>query len=37
MIVIAMASLSWPLTLAALALLPFFLVPARLMGAGSRA
>src|SRR6476469_3638587 len=31
-IVIAMASLSWPLTLAALALLPFFLVPARLMG-----
>ena len=32
LIVIAMASLSWPLTLAALALLPFFLVPARLMG-----
>jgi ATP-binding cassette subfamily B protein len=31
-IVIAMASLSWPLTLAALALLPFFLIPARLMG-----
>ena len=31
-IVIAMASLSWPLTVAALALLPFFLVPARLMG-----
>ena len=27
-----MASLSWPLTLGALALVPFFLVPARLMG-----
>ena len=31
-IVVAMASLSWPLTLGALALVPFFLVPARLMG-----
>ena len=32
MIVTAMAFMSWPLTLAALALLPFFLVPARIMG-----
>ena len=32
LIVVAMASLSWQLTLAALALLPFFLIPARLMG-----
>ena len=32
LIVVAMASLSWQLTLAALALVPFFLVPARLMG-----
>ena len=32
LIVVAMASLSWPLTLGALALVPFFLVPARLMG-----
>ena len=31
-IVTAMATKSWPLTLAALALLPFFLVPARVMG-----
>jgi len=31
-IVIAMASLSWPLTLGALMLLPFFLLPARMMG-----
>ena len=31
-IVGAMALLSWPLTLGALALVPFFLVPARLMG-----
>src|SRR6476620_10126589 len=32
LIVVAMASLSWQLTLAALALVPFFLVPARVMG-----
>ena len=32
LIIVAMASLSWPLTLGALALVPFFLVPARLMG-----
>ena len=32
LIVAAMATLSWQLTLAALALVPFFLVPARLMG-----
>ncbi len=32
MIVTAMAFMSWPLTLAALALLPFFLIPARIMG-----
>ena len=32
LIVGAMALLSWPLTLGALALVPFFLVPARLMG-----
>ena len=32
LIVVAMALLSWPLTLGALALVPFFLVPARLMG-----
>lgn len=32
LIVGAMATLSWQLTLAALALVPFFLVPARLMG-----
>jgi len=32
LIVGAMAALSWPLTLAALALLPFFLLPARYMG-----
>ncbi|WP_377645494.1 ABC transporter ATP-binding protein [Oryzobacter terrae] len=32
LIVGAMASLSWQLTLAALVLVPFFLVPARLMG-----
>jgi len=32
LIIGAMATLSWPLTLAALALVPFFLVPARLMG-----
>ena len=32
LIVGAMASLSWQLTLAALALVPFFLIPARLMG-----
>ena len=32
LIIVAMASLSWQLTLAALALVPFFLVPARLMG-----
>ena len=32
-IVAAMASKSWILTLAALALLPFFLIPARVMGA----
>ena len=31
-IVVAMALLSWPLTLGALALVPFFLVPARVMG-----
>jgi len=31
-IIIAMAAISWPLTLAALALLPFFLIPARVMG-----
>lgn len=31
-IVVTMFVLSWPLTLAALALVPFFLVPARLMG-----
>ena len=31
-IVITMLTLSWPITLAALALVPFFLVPARLMG-----
>ncbi len=31
-IIVAMASLSWPLTLGCLALVPFFLVPARLMG-----
>ncbi len=31
-LLIAMASLSWPLTLAALLLVPFFLVPARYMG-----
>ncbi len=32
LIVGAMATLSWQLTLAALALVPFFLIPARLMG-----
>jgi ATP-binding cassette subfamily B protein len=32
LIIGAMATLSWPLTLGALALVPFFLVPARLMG-----
>jgi ATP-binding cassette subfamily B protein len=32
LIVVAMASLSWQLTLAALALVPFFLLPARFMG-----
>ncbi len=32
LIVAAMATLSWQLTLAALALVPFFIVPARLMG-----
>ncbi len=32
LIIAAMAALSWPLTLGALALVPFFLVPARLMG-----
>lgn len=32
LIIAAMASLSWQLTLAALALVPFFLVPARVMG-----
>jgi ATP-binding cassette subfamily B protein len=32
LIVVAMATLSWQLTLAALALVPFFLVPARMMG-----
>ena len=32
LIVAAMASLSWQLTLASLALVPFFLVPARVMG-----
>ena len=32
LIVVAMATLSWQLTLGALALVPFFLVPARLMG-----
>ena len=32
LIIVAMASLSLPLTLGALALVPFFLVPARLMG-----
>lgn len=32
LIVVAMASLSWQLTLAALVLVPFFLVPARFMG-----
>jgi ATP-binding cassette subfamily B protein len=31
-IVTAMATKSWALTLAALALLPFFLIPARVMG-----
>jgi ATP-binding cassette subfamily B protein len=31
-IVTAMAAISWPLTLAALMLLPLFLIPARLMG-----
>jgi ATP-binding cassette subfamily B protein len=31
-IVVTMLTLSWPITLAALALVPFFLVPARLMG-----
>lgn len=31
-IVVTMMVLSWPLTLAALALVPFFLVPARVMG-----
>ena len=37
LIVVAMALLSWQLTLRALALVPFFLVPARLMGRRSRA
>ncbi|MGV1007372.1 MAG: ABC transporter ATP-binding protein [Dermatophilaceae bacterium] len=32
LIVVAMATLSWQLTLAALVLVPFFLIPARLMG-----
>ncbi len=32
LIVVAMAALSWQLTLGALVLVPFFLVPARLMG-----
>src|SRR5690349_17127460 len=32
LIIVAMALLSWPLTLGALALVPFFLIPARLMG-----
>ncbi len=32
LIVVAMATLSWQLTLGALVLVPFFLVPARLMG-----
>ncbi|HEY3535069.1 MAG TPA: ABC transporter ATP-binding protein, partial [Pedococcus sp.] len=32
LIIITMASLSWQLTLASLALVPFFLIPARLMG-----
>ncbi len=32
LIIVAMALLSWQLTLGALALVPFFLVPARLMG-----
>jgi ATP-binding cassette subfamily B protein len=32
LIVTTMAYMSWPLTLAALALLPFFLIPARIMG-----
>jgi ATP-binding cassette subfamily B protein len=32
LIVVMMATLSWQLTLASLALVPFFLVPARLMG-----
>jgi ATP-binding cassette subfamily B protein len=32
LIVVAMASLSWQLTLASLALVPFFLLPARFMG-----
>ncbi|MEO6789616.1 MAG: ABC transporter ATP-binding protein [Ornithinibacter sp.] len=32
LIVVAMATLSWQLTLAALALVPFFLLPARFMG-----
>ena len=32
LILVTMASLSWQLTLAALALVPFFLVPARVMG-----
>jgi ATP-binding cassette subfamily B protein len=32
LILIAMATLSWPLTLASLALVPFFLFPARYMG-----
>ncbi len=31
-IVITMLTLSWPITLAALALVPFFLIPARMMG-----
>jgi ATP-binding cassette subfamily B protein len=31
-IIITMLTLSWPITLAALALVPFFLVPARMMG-----
>ena len=32
LIVVTMATLSWQLTLASLALVPFFLIPARLMG-----
>jgi ATP-binding cassette, subfamily B, bacterial len=32
LIIVTMATLSWQLTLAALALVPFFLIPARLMG-----